>query len=106
MEHMGNMGNQKYETKYYNLDMIISIGYRVNSKKAIKFRKWASKVIKEYIIKGFVLDDDRFLKGGKVNKQYFDELLERIKVIRTSERMSYQKITDLFRILEIRNRLT
>ena len=94
--HMGNNGNQKYETKYYNLDMIISIGYRVNSKKAIKFRQWASKVIKEYIIKGFVLDDDRFLKGGKVNKQYFDELLERIKVIRTSERMSYQKITDLF----------
>ena len=94
--HMGNMGNQKYETKYYNLDMIISIGYRVNSKKAVKFRQWASKVIKEYIIKGFVLDDDRFLKGGKVNQQYFDELLERIKVIRTSERMSYQKITDLF----------
>lgn len=94
--HMGNNGNQKYETKYYNLDMIISIGYRVNSKKAVKFRQWASKVIKEYIIKGFVLDDDRFLKGGKVNGQYFDELLERIKVIRTSERMSYQKITDLF----------
>ena len=96
MEHMGNNGNQKYETKYYNLDMIISIGYRVNSKKAVKFRQWASKVIKEYIIKGFVLDDDRFLKGEKVNKKYFDELLERIKVIRTSERMAYQKITDLF----------
>jgi len=96
MEHMGNMGNQKYETKYYNLDMIISIGYRVNSKKAVKFRQWASKIIKEYIIKGFVLDDDRFLKGGKVNQKYFDELLERIKVIRTSERMAYQKITDLF----------
>ena len=76
--------------------MIISIGYRVNSKKAVKFRKWANKIIKEYMVKGFALDDERFLKGSKVNKQYFDELLERIKVIRTSERMSYQKITDLF----------
>ena len=96
MEHMGNSGKQIYQTKYYNLDMIISVGYRVNSKKAVQFRQWASKIIKEYIIKGFVLDDDRFLKGGKVNKQYFDELLERIKVIRTSERMAYQKITDIF----------
>lgn len=86
----------KYKTKYYNLDMIISIGYRVNSKKAVKFRQWANKIIKEYMIKGFVLDDDRFLNGSKINKQYFDELLERIKVIRTSERMAYQKITDLF----------
>lgn len=81
---------------YYNLDMIISIGFRVNSKKAIKFRTWANKIIKEYMIKGFALDDDRFLKGGKVNQEYFDELLERIKVIRTSERMAYQKITDIF----------
>ena len=91
MEHMGNMGNQKYETKYYNLDMIISIGYRVNSKKAVKFRQWASKVIKEYIIKGFALDDERFLKGGKVNQQYFDELLERIKVIRTAAELIYER---------------
>ncbi|MCI8396623.1 MAG: cell filamentation protein Fic [Clostridia bacterium] len=96
MEHMGNSGKQLYETKYYNLDMIISIGFRVNSKKAIKFRTWANKLIKEYIIKGFTLDDNRFLKGGKVNAKYFDELLERIKTIRTSERMAYQKITDLF----------
>ena len=81
---------------YYNLDMIISVGFRINSKPAIKFRTWANKIIKEYLIKGFALDDDRFLKGGKVNAQYFDELLERIKVIRTSERMAYQKITDLF----------
>lgn len=88
--------NVKRTVVYYNLDMIISIGFRVNSKKAIKFRTWANKLIKEYIIKGFTLDDDRFLKGGKVNAQYFDELLERIKVIRTSERMAYQKITDLF----------
>ena len=92
---MGKNG-QTYQVKYYNLDMIISIGYRVNSQKAVKFRKWANKIIKEYMVKGFALDDDRFLKGGKVNRQYFDELLERIKVIRTSERMAYQKITDLF----------
>lgn len=88
--------NVKRTVIYYNLDMIISIGFRVNSKKAIKFRTWANKIIKEYMIKGFALDDDRFLKGGKVNAQYFDELLERIKTIRTSERMAYQKITDLF----------
>ena len=95
LETIGKNGH-RYKTKYYNLDMIISIGYRVNSKKAVKFRQWASKIIKEYIIKGFALDDDRFLKGGKVNRQYFDELLERIKVIRTSERMAYQKITDIY----------
>ena len=99
--HMGNNGKQQYFTKYYNLDMIISIGFRVNSKPAIKFRTWANKIIKEYMVKGFALDDDRFLKGGKVNRQYFDELLERIKVIRTSERMAYQKITDLFIVTSI-----
>ena len=76
--------------------MIISIGYRVNSKKAVKFRQWANKIIKEYMIKGFALDDERFLKGGRVNKQYFEDLLVRIKAIRASERMAYQKITDLF----------
>lgn len=96
MEHMGNDGKQTYNTKYYNLDMIISIGFRVNSKKAIKFRTWANKLIKEYIVKGFNLNDDRFIKGNKFDKKYFDELLERIKTIRVSERMSYQKITDLF----------
>lgn len=96
LEHMGNDGKQHYKTKYYNLDMIISIGFRVNSKTAIKFRTWANKLIKEYIVKGFNLNDDRFIKGNKFDKKYFDELLERIKTIRVSERMSYQKITDLF----------
>lgn len=98
LEQVQKEGNRNVTRKkeYYNLDMIISIGFRVNSKKAIKFRTWANKLIKEYMIKGFTLDDNRFLKGGKVNSQYFDELLERIKVIRTSERMAYQKITDLF----------
>lgn len=96
LEHMGNDGKQHYKTKYYNLDMIISIGFRVNSKTAIKFRTWANKLIKEYIVKGFNLNDDRFIKGNKFDKMYFDELLERIKTIRVSERMTYQKITDLF----------
>ena len=91
-------GNREVTRKreYYNLDMIISIGFRVNSKTAIKFRTWANKLIKEYIVKGFNLNDDRFIKGNKFDKKYFDELLERIKTIRVSERMSYQKITDLF----------
>lgn len=94
--HMGNDGKQTYNTKYYNLDMIISIGFRVNSKKAIKFRTWANKVIKEYMIQGFSLNDERFLKAKKSDQEYFKRLLERIKLIRTSERMFYQKITDIF----------
>ena len=94
--HMGNNNKQQYITKYYNLDMIISIGFRVTSKTAIKFRTWANKIIKEYMIKGFALNDDRFINGNKFDIRYFDELLERIKIIRVSERMSYQKIMDLF----------
>ena len=96
MEHMGNDGKQSYNTKYYNLDMIISIGFRVNSKKAIKFRTWANKIIKEYIVQGFALDDERFIKANKSDQEYFKRLLERIKLIRTSERMFYQKVTDIF----------
>lgn len=94
--HMGNDGKQTYKTKYYNLDMIISIGFRVNSKKAIKFRTWANKVIKDYMVQGFALNDDRFMKARKSDHEYFKRLLERIKLIRTSERMFYQKITDIF----------
>ena len=96
MEHMGNEGKQTYKIKYYNLDMIISIGFRVNSKKAIKFRTWANKIIKDYMIQGFVLNDERFMKANKQDQEYFQRLLERIKLIRTSERMFYQKITDIF----------
>ena len=96
MEHVGNDGKQIYNTKYYNLDMIISIGFRVNSKKAIKFRTWANKIIKDYMIQGFALNDERFMKARKTNQEYFKRLLERIKLIRTSERMFYQKITDIF----------
>ncbi len=94
--HMGNDGKQTYNTKYYNLDMIISIGFRVNSKKAIKFRTWANKIIKDYMVQGFALNDERFMKARKADQEYFKRLLERIKLIRTSERMFYQKITDIF----------
>lgn len=87
---------KKYNTTIYSLDAIIAVGYRVNSKKATEFRIWATKILKEYMIKGFALNDERFIKGNKYDSKYFDELLERIKTIRVSERMSYQKITDLF----------
>ncbi len=98
LEQVQKEGNRDVLRKkdYYNLDMIISIGFRVNSKKAIKFRAWANKIIKEYMIKGFALNDDRFINGSNFSTRYFDELLERIKTIRTSGRMSYQKITDIF----------
>ncbi len=86
----------KRQKEYYNLDMIISIGFRVNSKKAIKFRSWAKEIIKDYMIQGFALDDDRFMRARKSDQEYFKRLLERIKLIRTSERMFYQKITDIF----------
>ena len=87
---------KKYNTTIYSLDAIIAVGYRVNSKKATEFRIWATKILKEYMIKGFALNDERFIKGNKYDSEYFDELLERIKTIRVSERMAYQKITDLF----------
>lgn len=85
LEQVQLEGNRKVSRKkdYYNLDMIISIGFRVNSKKAIKFRTWANKIIKEYMVKGFTLNDERFINGNKYDTKYFDELLERIKVIRT-----------------------
>ncbi len=94
--HVGNDGRQTYNTKYYNLDMIISIGFRVNSKKAIKFRTWANKIIKDYMVQGFALNDERFMRARRTDQEYFQRLLERIKLIRTSERMFYQKITDIF----------
>ena len=86
----------KRNLKIYNLDMIISIGFRVNSKKAIKFRTWANKIIKDYMVQGFALNDERFMKARKSDQEYFKRLLEKIKLIRTSERMFYQKITDIF----------
>lgn len=95
MEITANDGKH-YNTDIYNLDAIIAVGYRVNSKKATEFRIWATKILKEYMIKGFALNDERFINGNKYDMTYFDELLERIKTIRVSERMAYQKITDLF----------
>ena len=85
-----------YKTRFYNLDAIISVGYRVNSSKATQFRIWATKLIKEYIIKGFTLDDERLKNGRYFGKNYFHELLERVRSIRASERRIYQQITDIF----------
>ena len=81
---------------HYNLDAIIAVGYRVNSKKATRFRQWATKTLKEYITKGFVLNDDMLKNGKPFGRDYFDELLERIREIRASERRAYQKIADVF----------
>ena len=86
----------KRKMEYYNLDAIISVGYRVNSYQATQFRIWATKTLKEYMIKGFVLDDDRLKNGRYFGKDYFQELLERVRSIRASERRIYQKITDIF----------
>ena len=85
------------ETNYYNLDAIISVGYRINSKKATKFRIWATSVLKEYMIKGFVMDDERLKQGQTAfGKDYFKELLERVRSIRASERRIWQQVTDIF----------
>jgi len=95
LEHTANDG-KTYNTKYYNLDAIISVGYRVNSKKATQFRQWATRVLKEFAIKGFVLDKKRLENGSFLGQNYFDKLLEEIREIRLSERMFYQKITDIY----------
>ena len=95
MEHTAADG-KIYQTKFYNLDAIIAIGYRVNSKQATKFRIWATNTLNEFITKGFVLDDERLKQNRKFGKDYFDELLERIREIRASERRFYQKITDIY----------
>jgi len=87
---------KNYRTQYYNLDAIIAVGYRVNSYQATQFRIWATRHLKEFIIKGFILDDERLKQGQQFGKDYFDELLERIREIRASERRFYQKITDIY----------
>lgn len=84
--------NKNYTVKHYNLDAVISVGYRVNSIRGTQFRIWATQKLKEYIIKGFVMDDDR-LADGRVNRTYFQELEERIRKIRTSEANFYQKVS-------------
>lgn len=87
---------KNYKTKFYNLDAVIAVGYRVNSKQATQFRIWATATLKEFIIKGFVMDDQRLKQGQQFGKDYFDELLARIRDIRASEKRFYQKIKDLF----------
>ena len=98
MEIVQNEGKREVKRKveFYNLDAIIAVGYRVNSKKATQFRIWATNVLKEYLIKGFAIDKERMKNGEKFGKDYFEELLEVIKEIRLSERRLYQKITDIF----------
>ncbi len=89
--------NKNYDTRFYSLDAIISVGYRVNSHQATQFRRWATELLREYLIKGFVLDDERLKQGKQLfDKDYFDELLDRIREIRASERRFYQKITDIY----------
>ena len=83
-------------TKHYNLQMIIAVGFKVNNERAVQFRKWANSIVKEYTIKGWVMDDERLKRGTYLTEKYFDEQLERIREIRASERKFYQKITDLY----------
>jgi hypothetical protein len=87
---------KKYQTLFYRLEAILAVGYRVNSSEATQFRIWATNTLREFITKGFVLDDERLKQGKNFGKDYFDELLERIREIRASERRFYQKITDLY----------
>lgn len=98
MEQVQQEGKRsvKRNLDFYNLDAIIAVGYRVNSKKATKFRQWATKTLKGYITKGFVLNEELLKNGKPFGKDYFDELLEKIREIRASERRAYQKITDIF----------
>ena len=97
-----DVDHSKKPVKIYNLDMIIAVGYRVNSKKATNFRIWATKVLREYMIKGFVMDDERLKNPNYIfGEDYFDEMLERIRNIRSSERRFYQKITDIYSLCSI-----
>ena len=93
--HTANDG-KNYKTKYYNLDAIIAVGFKVNSKRAIDFRLWAINILKQYSVKGYVLDKERLKNGTFLNENYFDELLQEIREIRISERNFYQKITDIY----------
>ena len=98
LEQVQKEGNRSVKrlVEFYNLDAIIAVGYRVNSKKATKFRQWATKTLREYITKGFVINEKMLKNGKPFGKDYFDELLEKIREIRASERRAYQKITDIF----------
>ena len=87
---------KSYSTNHYSLEMIIAVGFKVNSERAVQFRKWVNQIAKDYTIKGWVMDDERLKRGTYLTEKYFDEQLERIREIRASERMFYQKITDLY----------
>ena len=91
----GNRQVQR-ETNHYNLQMIIAVGFKVNNERAVQFRKWANGIVKDYTIKGWVMDDERLKRGTYLTDKYFDEQLERIREIRASERKFYQKITDIY----------
>ena len=88
--------DKKYDTKHYNLKAIIAVGYKVNSERAVQFRKWATNIIEEYTVKAYVMDDERLKSGSILTNQYFEEQLQRIREIRLSERKFYQKITDIY----------
>ena len=87
---------KSYSTNHYSLEMIIAVGFKVNSERAVQFRKWVNKIAKDYTIKGWVMDDERLKQGTYLTDKYFDEQLERIREIRASERKFYQKITDIY----------
>ena len=87
-----------YQTKLYSLDAILAVGYRVRSERGTRFRQWATERLREYLVKGFVLDDERLKEGGTLGRDYFDELLERIRDIRASEKRFYQKIRDIYKL--------
>ena len=88
---------KQYNTIHYNLQMIISVGFKVNNERAVQFRKWANQIVKDYTIKGFAMDDERLKNGGTIlTEQYFEEQLQRVREIRLSERKFYQKITDIY----------
>ena len=84
------------EVNHYNLQMILAVGFKVNNERAVQFRKWANGIVKDYTIKGWVMDDERLKRGTYLTDKYFDEQLERIREIRASERKFYQKITDIY----------
>lgn len=102
LEQKGNVqilhvANSDKPVAFYSLDIIIAVGYRVNSYRATKFRQWATRILKEYLIKGFVLDDERLKQGNNLfNKDHFKELLERIREIRSSEKMFYEQVKDIY----------
>ncbi len=87
---------KSYEVQFYNLDAIISVGYRINSHRATQFRQWATRILKEFAIRGYVLDSERLKNGSYLGKKYFEDLLLEIREIRASERIFYQKITDIY----------